>query len=92
MSWSHCFSTKTSSPALNAPAMTTEFLTQEADKLKVELEKVETQLAAYKQEHSRALPQHQELRLSMLSRTETELKDERARVQNGPGRVAISRP
>jgi vacuolar-type H+-ATPase subunit I/STV1 len=35
---------------------TTEFLTQEADKLKVELEKVETQLAAYKQEHSNSLP------------------------------------
>lgn len=54
---------------------TTEFLTQEADKLKVELEKVETQLAAYKQEHSKTLPQHQELRMTMLSRTETELKD-----------------
>jgi polysaccharide chain length determinant protein (PEP-CTERM system associated) len=54
---------------------TTEFLTQEADKLKVELEKVETQLAAYKQEHSQALPQHQELHMGMLSRTETELKD-----------------
>jgi succinoglycan biosynthesis transport protein ExoP len=54
---------------------TTEFLTQEADKLKVELEKVETQLAAYKQEHSKALPQHQQLHMSMLSRTETELKD-----------------
>jgi succinoglycan biosynthesis transport protein ExoP len=54
---------------------TTEFLTQEADKLKIELEKVETQLAAYKQEHSHALPQHQELRMGMLSRTETELKD-----------------
>jgi succinoglycan biosynthesis transport protein ExoP len=54
---------------------TTEFLTQEADKLKVELERVETQLAAYKQEHSKALPQHQELHMGMLSRTETELKD-----------------
>ena len=54
---------------------TTEFLTQEADKLKAELEKVETQLAAYKQEHSKALPQHQELHMTMLSRTETELKD-----------------
>jgi succinoglycan biosynthesis transport protein ExoP len=54
---------------------TTEFLTQEADKLKVELEKVETQLATYKQEHSKALPQHQELHMTMLSRTETELKD-----------------
>lgn len=54
---------------------TTEFLTQEADKLKAELERVETQLAAYKQEHSHALPQHQELRMNMLSRTEAELKD-----------------
>lgn len=54
---------------------TTEFLTQEADRLKAELEKVETQLAAYKQEHSNALPQHQELHMSMLARTETELKD-----------------
>jgi uncharacterized protein involved in exopolysaccharide biosynthesis len=41
----------------------------------LELEKVETQLAAYKQEHSQALPQHQELHMGMLSRTETELKD-----------------
>jgi hypothetical protein len=32
-------------------------------------------LAAYKQEHSKALPQHQELHMGMLSRTETELKD-----------------
>jgi polysaccharide chain length determinant protein (PEP-CTERM system associated) len=54
---------------------TTEFLAQEAGKLKVELEKVENQLAAYKQEHSKALPQHQELHMGMLSRTETELKD-----------------
>jgi succinoglycan biosynthesis transport protein ExoP len=54
---------------------TTEFLTQEADKLKVELEKVENQLAVYKQEHSKALPQHQQLHMSMLSRTESELKD-----------------
>jgi succinoglycan biosynthesis transport protein ExoP len=54
---------------------TTEFLTQEADKLKGELEKVETQLAAYKQEHSKALPQHQQLHMEMLSRTESALKD-----------------
>ena len=54
---------------------TTEFLTQEANKLQVELEKVEGQLATYKQEHSKALPQNQELRMTMLSRTEVELKD-----------------
>lgn len=54
---------------------TTEFLTQESNKLKAELEKVESQLATYKQEHGDALPQHQELRLTMLSRTEAELKE-----------------
>jgi succinoglycan biosynthesis transport protein ExoP len=54
---------------------TTEFLTQEANKLQAELEKVEGQLAAYKQEHHNALPQHQELHMTMLSRTEVELKD-----------------
>jgi succinoglycan biosynthesis transport protein ExoP len=54
---------------------TTEFLTQEANKLQAELEKVEGQLAAYKQEHGDALPQHQGLRMDMLSRTEAELKE-----------------
>jgi succinoglycan biosynthesis transport protein ExoP len=54
---------------------TTEFLAQEGDKLKVDLEKIEGQLAAYKQEHSNALPQHQQLRMEMLSRTEAELKE-----------------
>ncbi len=54
---------------------TTEFLTREADKLRVELEKLENQVAAFKQEHADALPEHQELRMSMLSRTEAELKE-----------------
>lgn len=54
---------------------TTEFLTQEANKLRVELETLENQLAAFKQEHGNALPEHQELRMNMLSRTEAELKE-----------------
>jgi len=54
---------------------TTEFLTQEANKLRAELEKAESQLATYKQQHSNALPQHQELRMGMVARTEAELKD-----------------
>ncbi|VVN99719.1 GumC family protein [Pseudomonas fluorescens] len=54
---------------------TTEFLTQEADKLRVELEALENRLADFKQAHSNALPEHQELRMSMLSRAETELKE-----------------
>ena len=54
---------------------TTDFLTREADKLRVDLEKLENQLAAFKQENGNALPEHQELRMNMLSRTEAELKD-----------------
>jgi len=54
---------------------TTEFLTQEADKLRVELEILENRLADFKQAHSNALPEHQELRMNMLSRAETELKE-----------------
>ncbi|WP_223512793.1 GumC family protein [Pseudomonas sp. GL-B-19] len=54
---------------------TTEFLTQEADKLRVELETLENRLADFKQAHSNALPEHQKLRMDMLSRAETELKE-----------------
>lgn len=54
---------------------TTEFLTQEADKLKVELENLENQLATYKQRHGNALPEHMQLRMNMASRTESEIKD-----------------
>jgi polysaccharide chain length determinant protein (PEP-CTERM system associated) len=54
---------------------TTEFLTQEADKLRVELEALENRLADFKQAHSNALPEHQELRMNMLTRAETELKE-----------------
>lgn len=54
---------------------TTEFLTQEANKLRVELETLENQLADFKQANSNALPEHQELRMNMLSRAELELKE-----------------
>jgi len=54
---------------------TTEFLTQEADKLRIELETLENRLADFKQTHSNALPEHQELRMNMLTRAETELKE-----------------
>ncbi len=54
---------------------TTDFLTQEANKLRVELEVLENKLADFKQEHGNSLPEHQELRMNMLSRAELELKD-----------------
>lgn len=54
---------------------TTEFLTEEADRLKASLETAETQIAEYKQRYRNALPQHHELRMNMLVRTEAELKE-----------------
>lgn len=54
---------------------TTEFLTQEANKLGAELASLENQLADFKQSHANALPEHQELRMSMLSRAELEFRE-----------------
>ena len=53
---------------------TTDFLTQEAGKLKTDLEVIEEQIASYKQENGQALPEHLDLHMSMLERTETRIK------------------
>ena len=52
---------------------TTEFLSQEAKRLKVDLEKMESLVAAYKQEHADALPEHLGLKIDILQRTEATL-------------------
>ncbi|WP_449432903.1 GumC family protein [Pseudomonas putida] len=54
---------------------TTEFLTQEANKLGAELAGLENKLADFKQAHANALPEHQSLRMSMLSRAELEFRE-----------------
>ena len=54
---------------------TTEFLSQGANKLGAELASLENQLADFKQAHANALPEHQELRMSMLSRSELEFRE-----------------
>ncbi|MFV3380064.1 MULTISPECIES: GumC family protein [Pseudomonas] len=54
---------------------TTEFLSQEADKLGAELQSLENQLADFKQAHANALPEHQTLRMNMLSRSEMEFRE-----------------
>jgi uncharacterized protein involved in exopolysaccharide biosynthesis len=54
---------------------TTEFLTQEANKLGAELATLENQLADFKQAHANALPEHQTLRMNMLSRSELEFRE-----------------
>lgn len=54
---------------------TTEFLTQEANKLKSELESVENQIAEYKQKNANALPEHLQVHMSMIVRAEAEIKE-----------------
>ena len=52
---------------------TTKFLSQEASRLKEDLEKMESLVAAYKQEHADALPENLSLKTAILQRTEIEL-------------------
>ncbi|MFZ4536435.1 GumC family protein [Propionivibrio sp.] len=54
---------------------TTEFLSREADRLKVDLETIEQQIAAYKRVNGNSLPEHQGLRVSMLARVEADLRN-----------------
>ncbi|MBC7786627.1 MAG: lipopolysaccharide biosynthesis protein [Methylophilaceae bacterium] len=52
---------------------TTAFLTEESDRLKSELETIERKVAAYKQEHSGALPEEAAAQMSMLERSQMEV-------------------
>jgi succinoglycan biosynthesis transport protein ExoP len=54
---------------------TTEFLTQEADKLRQQLEDLERQIAAYKLRNASALPENQSSSASSIQRLETELRE-----------------
>lgn len=54
---------------------TTEFLTQEADKLKADLEGLESQIATYKQENGGALPDNMMLSMNTMQRLESELRE-----------------
>lgn len=55
-------------------AQTTEFLTQEAEKLKKEVDAIEAQVAKYKQEHAGALPENVALGMATLQRVEADLR------------------
>ena len=54
---------------------TTQFLSQEAKRLKIDLEKMESLVAAYKQEHAGSLPQNLSLKTAILQRTEIALAE-----------------
>lgn len=54
---------------------TTVFLTQESDKLKIEVDRLESQISAYKQQNKNALPEQLTLRMTMLARAENDLRE-----------------
>ena len=56
-------------------AQTTEFLTQEADKLRAELESLETEMANYKLQHGGALAENVAMSMNSLQRLEAELRN-----------------
>ncbi|WP_340148655.1 XrtA system polysaccharide chain length determinant [uncultured Sneathiella sp.] len=55
----------------------TAFLSEEAEKVRRQLAKVESEIVAYKQKNKDALPEHLGLRQNMLERTEGEIRDMR---------------
>jgi polysaccharide chain length determinant protein (PEP-CTERM system associated) len=54
---------------------TTEFLTQELDRLKIELEGVENKVANFKQLHANSLPEHLDMHMGMLQRADSDIKE-----------------
>ena len=54
---------------------TTEFLSQEVETLKKDLENVENKVAAFKQENSKSLPEHMDMHMNMLQRAEQDIKE-----------------
>lgn len=56
-------------------ARTTEFLTQEADKLRTELETLETEMANYRLRHGGALAENVVMTMNSLQRLESELRN-----------------
>jgi len=54
---------------------TTDFLTQESEKLKIEVDRLEKLISAYKQQNRNALPEQLTLRMTMLARAENDLRE-----------------
>ncbi len=54
---------------------TTSFLTQESDKLRIEVDRLESMIAAYKQHNKNALPEQLTLRMTLLARAENDLHE-----------------
>ncbi len=62
-------------------AETTTFFTGEAEKLSQQISELETQLAKFKKKHQGQLPEHAQLNLQLMERTEQQLRDTTRRMQ-----------
>jgi len=62
-------------------AETTTFFTGEAEKLSQQISELETQLAKFKKKHQGRLPEHTQLNLQLMERTEQQLRDTTRRMQ-----------
>jgi uncharacterized protein involved in exopolysaccharide biosynthesis len=62
-------------------AETTKFLRQEAEKLQVQVVKIENQIAQFKEQHRDSLPDRLNLNLAALERFKTNLEDTKKEVQ-----------
>ena len=56
-------------------AATTDFLSKEAEALRLEVDRMEKKITAYKQQNKDALPEQLTLRMTMLSRAENDLQE-----------------
>lgn len=56
-------------------SQTTAFLTQESEKLKIEVDRLEKMIADYKNQNRNALPEQLTLRMTMLARAENDLRE-----------------
>lgn len=82
-------------------AQATEFLTQETDKLKKEVDAIEAQIAKYKQQHAGALPENVALGMASMQRLEADLRqverdhagaEEALRTLEGERAAALAEP
>jgi polysaccharide chain length determinant protein (PEP-CTERM system associated) len=58
------------------------FLSDESDKLKAEVDRLDSKISVYKRQNGNFLPEQMELRTSMLARAETDLYEVEREIQN----------
>lgn len=68
---------------------TTQFLSRQAESLRNDLERIEAEIAQYKQENGDALPEHLDLHMSMLDRTVDRIKATQLDIRSATDQLRI---